>query len=215
MNQEILFWIMSALLLIVPFGMILVMPKSRIREILLRCFIGIIFLAMGGSILLTFVPQEVLHPRLFSAATFWILTALLIIVPIALILLMPSSRFKTILINGLLWLFGAISLILGIIGAFLPVMPTVPFILLTAACWGRASPKFHAWLSNHKYFGPMVKNWEERRAISKKGKYMAWTMMSISSISLLIAFPERWYVGAGTGLICLCVGLWMARLPDA
>ena len=215
MNQEILFWIMSALLLIVPFGMILVMPKSRIREILLRCFVGIIFLAMGGSILLTFVPQEVLHPHLFSTATFWILTALLIIVPIALILLMPSSRFKTILINGLLWLFGAISLILGIIGVFLPVIPTVPFILLTAACWGRASPKFHAWLSNHKYFGPMVKNWEERRAVPRRAKYLAWSMMTLSCTWLFIQFPQRWYVGASTAAVCLCVGLWMKSLPDA
>ncbi|MDO4433379.1 MAG: YbaN family protein [Alysiella sp.] len=128
---------------------------------------------------------------------------------------MPQSKLRSIFINGVLWLIGAISLILGIMGAVLPVLPTTPFILLTAACWGRASPRFHRWLHQHKFFGPMVRDWEERRAIPKRGKYLAWSMMALSSIGLIVKFPERWYVGVGTGIVCLCVGLWMARLPNA
>ena len=117
-------------------------------------------------------------------------------------------------VNGILWLIGAISLILGIIGAFLPVMPTVPFVLLTAACWSKASPRFHAWLVQSKYFGEMIVNWEQHRAIPRRAKYLAWTMMSISTIGLLIAFPERWYVGAISGAICLGVAIFMAKFPD-
>ncbi|WP_346766859.1 YbaN family protein [Wielerella bovis] len=215
-QRELLFWTMSALLFIVPFIMIWTMPASRIREILLRIMVGITCIVLGLlCAIMAFVPHIMPHSHSMGAYTFSILTTILIGIPIGLILLMPKSRVRSLLINGLLWLVGAISLILGIIGAFLPVMPTVPFILLTAACWGRASPRFHAWLHRHPYFGPMVKNWEERRAISKRGKYTAWTMMSISSIGLLIKFPERWYVGVSTGLICLCVGIWMSRLPDA
>ena len=214
--RELLFWTMATLLLIVPFGMIWAMPTSRVREILLRCLLGITLIALSVlCTIMAFAPNIMPHSYSLGAYTFSILTALLIIIPIGLILLMPHNRTRALLVNGLLWLVGAIALILGIIGAFLPVMPTVPFILLTAACWGRASPRFHAWLHRHKYFGPMVRNWEEKRAISKRGKYTAWTMMSISSIGLLIKFPERWYVGVGTGLVCLCVGIWMSRLPDA
>ncbi|MDO5059604.1 MAG: YbaN family protein, partial [Neisseria sp.] len=57
------------------------------------------------------------------------------------------------------WLFGAIAFSLGVIGIFLPVLPTTPFILLAAACWAKASPRFHQWLLNHRYFGPMVADW--------------------------------------------------------
>ena len=59
------------------------------------------------------------------------------------------------MIRGVLFVAGGLSLLLGIIGAFLPLLPTVPFVLLTAMCWGRASPRFHAWLLNHQTFGPM------------------------------------------------------------
>lgn len=124
-------------------------------------------------------------------------------------------KLRAQMVNALLWTAGAIALILGIIGIVMPVMPTTPFILITAACWGRASPRFHAWLHRHRYFGPMVRDWEERRAIPKRAKYLAWSMMSLSCIGLLLKFPERWYVGVSTSIICLCVALWMARLPDA
>ncbi|WP_348651525.1 YbaN family protein [Kingella negevensis] len=215
-QREWLFWAMTALMPVLPALLIWTMPPSRTREIYLRSLFGIVLLAVGTlCLLIAVLPQYLPHSQSLSAWTFRLMTTLLFGIPSVMMFFLPKSSLKTLLINGLLWIAGAISLILGIIGAFLPVMPTVPFILLTAACWGRASPRFSHWLHQNKYFGPMVKNWEERRAISKRGKYTAWTMMSISSIGLLLKFPERWYVGLGTGLVCLCVGIWMSRLPDA
>ena len=61
----------------------------------------------------------------------------------------------------------------------------------------------------------MMRDWQEKRAIPRRGKYMAWGMMSLSCLGLLIRFPERWYVGASVGVVCLCVGIYMARFPDA
>lgn len=115
----------------------------------------------------------------------------------------------------LVWLAGWLSLLLGIVGIFLPVLPTVPFVLLTAACWSRTSPRFHRWLSRHRYFGPMVENWERNRAIPLKGKIMAWVMMGCSCAWLLYGFPERWWMGAGVSAVCLAVAVWMWRLPTA
>lgn len=214
--REWLFWGMSALLLLIPFVLIVMMPPSRVRELLLRCFAGIVLIALGTvAAMVAFAPQALPSAYSLGASAFWILAAALVLIPAVLIFLMPPSPLRRSLINGLLWLVGAVALVLGLIGAVLPVMPTTPFILLTAACWGRASPRFHRWLHRHRYFGPMVRNWEERRAIPRRAKYLAWTMMSISSIGLLLRFPERWYVGVAVAAVCLSVGLWMAKLPDA
>ncbi|WP_329574428.1 YbaN family protein [Kingella kingae] len=151
----------------------------------------------------------------FLSAELWLSLLILLGLPTVIVLAMPKSRARAMLMNALLWLIGAISLLLGIIGIVLPVLPTTPFILLTAACWARASPRFHRWLHQHRYFGPMVQNWEERRAVPRRAKYLAWRMMTLSCTWLLIQFPQRWYVGASTAAVCLCVGLWMKSLPDA
>lgn len=123
------------------------------------------------------------------------------------------------MIRGVLFVAGGLSLLLGIIGAFLPLLPTVPFVLLTAMCWGRASPRFHAWLLNHQTFGPMVRDWQERGAIPRRAKYLAWTMMTVSCIGVTLHInhkhPDYLWVAFLTSGICLMVAIWMSRQPDA
>lgn len=119
------------------------------------------------------------------------------------------------IMRPLLWLAGAVALALGVIGIFLPVLPTTPFVLLAAACWAKASPRFHRWLHAHHYFGPMVQNWEARRAVPKKAKYLAFSMMTFSCLLLLWRFPAQWWIAAVSALFCFSVAVWMWRLPDA
>ena len=145
----------------------------------------------------------------------WLAITVLLGIPAVIIFAMPKSRIRQVLLRWLLWLAGGISFVLGILGIFLPVLRTTPFIMLTAACWGRASPRFHRWLHRHPYFSKMVQNWEERRAVPRRAKYLAWSMMTLSCTWLWIQFPQRWYVAAITSAVCLCVGLWMRTLPDA
>lgn len=214
--QEWLFWAMSATLLLLPAIMLSRLPAGRYQNLLRRWLMAIGAVAVCVLLILWFTAPHLLpHAASLGVYTLWILAASLIAMALIMLFTMPRSTLRDGMINGLLWFVGAVALVLGIIGAVLPVLPTTPFILITAACWARASPRFHRWLHRHRYFGPMVRNWEERRAIPKRGKYLAWGMMTISSIGLLIRFPERWYVGAGVGLVCLCIGLWMAKLPDA
>ena len=123
-----------------------------------------------------------------SSAVIWISLLLLLVIPSTIVLAMPQNRLRRTLINWLLWFFGAVFLLLGIIGAFLPIMPTTPFVLVTAACWGRASPRFHRWLHQHRFFGPMVQNWEQRRAVPRRAKYLAWSMMTLSCSWLFSSF---------------------------
>ena len=119
------------------------------------------------------------------------------------------------ILRWLFWTAGAVSLLLGIIGIVLPVLPTTPFVLLAAACWARASPRFHSWLHRHPYFGSMVQNWEEKRAVPRRAKYLAYTMMTASCLMMLYRFPDQWWITTGAAAICLASAVWMSRLPDA
>ena len=72
------------------------------------------------------------------------------------------------------WLVaGHLSLALGVIGIFLPIMPTTVFLIGAAACYARGSEHFYHWLLHHKWFGPPVKDWEEHRAMTVKAKVLA------------------------------------------
>ncbi|MCB0384036.1 MAG: YbaN family protein, partial [Bdellovibrionales bacterium] len=70
-------------------------------------------------------------------------------------------------------LFGWIAFVLGVIGAFLPMLPTTPFMLLAAYFFSKGSPRFYNWLVNLKYFGPQIKDWREHGVIGIKAKVLA------------------------------------------
>ena len=83
--------------------------------------------------------------------------------------------------------------LLGFIGALLPIMPTVPFILLAAACFAKSSPRMHSWLLNHRKFGPIVRDWEQKRCISRKMKVWAVTTMTLGGgTSVWLFVPPGW-----------------------
>jgi len=109
-------------------------------------------------------------------------------------------------------LAGATSLLTGVVGIFLPVLPTTPFVLLAAFCFARGSPRLEAWLLGHRRFGPMVRDWREHRAIPLRAKQLAWTMMALASLWSWWVLPPRW--GWTPALLCAVVALWMARLPS-
>ncbi|MGO4622094.1 YbaN family protein [Ensifer sp. 2YAB10] len=69
---------------------------------------------------------------------------------------------------------------LGVVGAFLPVLPTTPFLLLAAGLFARASPRLEQWLLNHRVFGTSLRLWRERGAISKRAKTGAVGLMAAS-----------------------------------
>lgn len=117
------------------------------------------------------------------------------------------------------WLFlllGIVFFILGIIGLLLPVMPTAPFILLSAACWARGSKRFYLWLINHKYFGKFIRDWEERHAVPRYAKWLACIMMTLSGTMLFYQLPaEKIWMAWGVAAVFTGVGIYLWRLPDA
>lgn len=217
-TQELMFWAMTALLLVLPLLKIGTLPKSRVKEVLIRAFLVLFALMMILLVLMMFLAPHMLPETIRESLgqyIFWVLMALLLILPMVFIAVLPKSALRDVLSKGLLWLIGAVALVLGLVGIVLPVLPTTPFILLSAACWARASPRFHLWLCQHPRLGKMVRDWDEKRAIPRRAKYLAWSMMGLSTLWLFWRFPERWYVGLITGLVCLLVGIWMAKQADA
>lgn len=80
--------------------------------------------------------------------------------------------------------FGCLLFCLGFVGAFVPVLPTTPFMLLALWCFSRSSDRFHDWLYHHKVFGPPMQQWHEHRVIPASAKVIALLFMSASMVYL-------------------------------
>ena len=88
---------------------------------------------------------------------------------------------------------GSISLGLGILGIFLPLLPTTPFLLLTAYCYFKGSPRLYNWLLNHQHFGPIVRNFRENKAIPLRAKIISLTLMwGTMGYCILFLIPFLW-----------------------
>ncbi|APR70329.1 DUF454 family protein [Acinetobacter haemolyticus] len=83
---------------------------------------------------------------------------------------------------------------LGVLGIFIPGLPTVDFILLAVFFAARGSEKLHQWLLNHRFIGPIIKEWRENRRIPKKAKYMSTVSMSVAAGLMIWIIPHPWVV---------------------
>lgn len=113
-------------------------------------------------------------------------------------------------------MLGWFSLGLGIVGVFLPVLPTVPFLLLAAFCFERGSPQWHRWMMEHKTFGPPLRQWREHRVIRPWAKAMALICISLS-VTYVIYFRDinPWIkvVITGTCAVVMCFILLQKNRP--
>lgn len=92
---------------------------------------------------------------------------------------------------------GALSLALGAVGLFLPVLPTTPFVLLAAFFFSKGSPRLHAALLANPVFGPIVRDWEERGAVRMGAKVTATVLMAVLAVAMLATGAAApWLKGA-------------------
>lgn len=107
---------------------------------------------------------------------------------------------------------GIAALALGVLGVFLPLLPTVPFLILAAFAFGRSHPGAEQWLLHHPRFGGAIRQWREHRAIGHKGKIGA-TLAFALSIGLGLAFsPWPWKVAPPlVAVVCLS---WLWTRPE-
>jgi len=106
---------------------------------------------------------------------------------------------------------GGLGLICALIGTVLPVVPTVPFLLLAAFGFARSSPRWHAWLMRHPRFGPPLVAWREHRAISGRVKLIALVSMAgCLAAGGFVLPPWLWLAQA---LIIAAVAVFIATRP--
>lgn len=98
---------------------------------------------------------------------------------------------KKILINKLLILLGWFFVVLAIIGAALPLLPTTPFLIVALALFSKSSPKFHQMLLNNKWFGPSLKQWETTKTVSRATKKKSTQLIIITFSFSIIILYER------------------------
>ena len=107
--------------------------------------------------------------------------------------------------SWILIVLGTISLILGIIGAFLPLLPTTPFLLLTAFLYCKSSPKAYNWLINHRLFGTYIINYREKKIIPIRAKIITFILMWLSILYCVIFVTDK--IGFQIILLGIAIGV--------
>ncbi len=90
----------------------------------------------------------------------------------------------------ILIILGIMFVALGVLGIFIPVLPTTPFLLLALACFARSSEKLHDWLLSHKTLGPPIRQWHETRSIPLTVKIIALITIFISGVITLFTIES-------------------------
>jgi uncharacterized membrane protein YbaN (DUF454 family) len=121
---------------------------------------------------------------------------------------MPGPAMRLVWIAA-----GWIAVAAGVIGIFLPLVPTTPFLLLAAVAFAKASPRFHAWLTGHPRLGPPIEAWRESGAISPRAKAAAVVMLAASiGLSLLMGVPH-WALAAQV-VVIMAVAAFLLTRPN-
>ncbi|PRY64109.1 hypothetical protein B0H98_10620 [Vreelandella songnenensis] len=113
-----------------------------------------------------------------------------------------------------LWVgVAALSFGVGVLGIFIPLLPTTEFMLGAVYCASKGSPRFEAWIRSRRYVGPLIKNWECERAISRRAKLVAVSMIGASALFILLHLSNGWLRWVIVAMLA-GVALWLVTRPE-
>lgn len=104
---------------------------------------------------------------------------------------------------------GIVFLALGIIGIFIPLLPTTPFLLLSAALFFQGSPRLYQWLLNHKQLGPYIRNFREERSIPLRAKILSISLLWITCLHCIFFLLPACWMKLLLGLIAIGVTCYL------
>ena len=110
---------------------------------------------------------------------------------------------------------GSLFALIGLIGAFVPLLPTTIFVLLAGYCFARSSPRLETWLLTHPILGPPLRNWRRNGAISRRAKWVAACMIAFSYAFTMAILQPAWWIGAGLAIVLGGVAGYLITRPDA
>ncbi len=119
-------------------------------------------------------------------------------------------------LRWLLLLAAVACLTMGIIGIFVPGLPTTVFILMAGACAARSSARLHGWLWRHRLFGGMLRNWAAGGFVSRKAKWSASITMAVCAVIMLLVPAPGWAKLLSIScMACVLAWLWCRPEPPA
>jgi len=122
---------------------------------------------------------------------------------------LKMAGFKqTALIAG-----GSLCVALGVVGMFLPVLPTTPFLLLAAVCYARSSKRLYHWLLTNRWFGAYIRNYREGRGIPRMQKALTLLLLWLTIGSTVIFGVTLWWVRLMLIGIASGVTIHILRIP--
>jgi len=116
-------------------------------------------------------------------------------------------------VRSIYMLAGFLMTALGIVGVFLPLLPTTPFLLVAAWCFSRSSPRFEQWLLDHRTLGPPLANWRREGAISARAKIAAVGLIALSYALLLYRLQPSPALAISVGLVLACSIAFIVTRP--
>jgi uncharacterized membrane protein YbaN (DUF454 family) len=127
---------------------------------------------------------------------------------------LESREHGSPIVRALFFAAGVVALLLGVVGVFLPVLPTTPLVLLAAACFARSYRPFHEWLVGHRHFGPLLREWHEHRSIHYRTKLVAIAMMALGLGASIVFVVEAAWLRLGLLALGIVLGIYLYRLPS-
>ncbi|MBL8347280.1 MAG: YbaN family protein [Rubrivivax sp.] len=129
-------------------------------------------------------------------------------------MLRRASRTLSRTLSLVLWRTLALAaLLLGLVGIFVPGLPTVPFLLVAAWAGGRGWPSLERWLLEHPKHGPAIRRWRDHRAVPRSAKWAATATMTLSTAVIALS-PAPLSVKVGVPALMLAVGTWLWLRPE-
>jgi uncharacterized membrane protein YbaN (DUF454 family) len=117
-------------------------------------------------------------------------------------------------VRALYLTLGIVFFLVGVAGAFLPLLPTTPFMLLAAACFARSSERFYNWLLANRVFGATVREWQEHRSVRRRTKWIAIVTMAVTLTASTLLFVPDPYLRGALALLGLVLAASIYRLPS-
>lgn len=116
--------------------------------------------------------------------------------------------------KNIIWkILGFLSLGVAYLGVITPGLPYSPFVVFSAYCFAKSSPRMHAWIMNHKIFGPFINNWNHKRVFPLKLKFFMVASMTASLIIMIVSGIKP--IGViSTGVFMALVAIWAWRFPS-